>query len=43
MQAEAAVRFCEVLFGHEYSSLMKRSVENALMAERNVERKPRAG
>jgi hypothetical protein len=43
MQAEAAVRFCEVLFGHEYSALMKRSVENALIAERNVERKPRAG
>jgi hypothetical protein len=44
MQAGAAVRFCEVLFGHEYASLMKRSVENALIAERSVERKPsRAG
>ena len=44
MQAEAAIRFCDVLFGHEYSSLMKRSVENALIAERSVERKPsRAG
>jgi hypothetical protein len=43
MQAEAAVRFCEVLFGPDYSALIKRSVENALIAERNVERKPRAG
>jgi hypothetical protein len=40
MQAEAAVRFCYVLFGEEYSSLMKRAVENALTAERSAERKP---
>jgi len=39
-QAEAAVRFCNVLFGEEYSSLMKRAVENALAAERSAERKP---
>ena len=39
MQAEAAVRFCEVLFGQEYASLMKRAVENALAAERSSERK----
>jgi hypothetical protein len=40
MQAEAAVRFCDELFGEEYSALMKRAVENALAAERNAERKP---
>jgi hypothetical protein len=43
MQAEAAVRFCDVLFGHEYSSLMKRSVENALVAERSERKPSRAG
>ena len=44
MQAEAAIRFCDVLFGREYSTLMKRAVENALTVERNAERKPsRAG
>jgi hypothetical protein len=30
MQAEAAVRFCEVLFGHDYASLMSRAAENAV-------------
>jgi hypothetical protein len=40
MQAEAAIRFCDVLFGREYSTLMRRAVENAV----TVERKPsRAG
>jgi hypothetical protein len=34
MQAQAAVRFCEVLFGHDYASLMSRAVENALTGER---------
>ncbi len=34
MQADAAVRFCEALFGREYASLMSRAVENALTAER---------
>ena len=38
MQAEAAVRFCEALFGREYASLMSRSVENALAAERKSSR-----
>ena len=32
MQADAAVRFCEALFGREYASLMSRSVDNALAA-----------
>jgi hypothetical protein len=34
MQADAAVRFCEALFGREYASLMSRAVENALTSER---------
>jgi hypothetical protein len=43
-QAQAAVRFCEVLFGHDYASLMNRAVENAITAALTGERKPsRAG
>ena len=34
MQAEAAIRFCDVLFGRDYSILMRKAVENALTAER---------
>jgi hypothetical protein len=37
-QAQAAIRFCEVLFGHEYASLMSRAVENALTGERKSSR-----
>lgn len=41
MQALAAIRFCEVLFGHDYAQLMRRAVESAMVV---VERKPaRAG
>jgi hypothetical protein len=32
-QVEATIRFCEVLFGHDYSSLMSRAADNALAAE----------
>jgi hypothetical protein len=32
-QVQATIRFCEVLFGHDYSSLMSRAAENALAAE----------
>ena len=40
-QAKAAIRFCEVLFGAEYASLMSRAADNAMVV---VERKPsRAG
>ena len=40
MQVSAAIRFCDVLFGHDYASLMSRAAENAA----TVERKPsRAG
>jgi hypothetical protein len=38
MQANAAVRFCEVLFGREYASLMSRALDNALTSERKSSR-----
>jgi len=38
MQANAAVRFCEALFGREYASLMGRAVDSALTAERKSSR-----
>jgi len=38
MQVEAAIRFCEVLFGHDYASLMNRAAENALTGERKPPR-----
>jgi hypothetical protein len=33
MQVAAAIRFCEVLFGHDYASLMSRAAENAVTGE----------
>jgi hypothetical protein len=38
MQVQAAVRFCEVLFGHDYASLMSRAAENAVIGERKPSR-----
>jgi hypothetical protein len=38
MQVAAAVRFCEVLFGHDYASLMSRAAENAMTGERKSSR-----
>jgi hypothetical protein len=38
MQVKAAVRFCDVLFGHDYASLMSRAAENALTGERKPSR-----
>ena len=38
MQVQAAIRFCEVLFGRDYASLMSRAAENATST--TVERKP---
>jgi hypothetical protein len=38
MQAEAAIRFSEVLFGGDYASLMRRAAENALAGERKPSR-----
>ena len=35
MQAKAAIRFCEILFGHDYASLMNRAAENAMTGERS--------
>ncbi|MEO6380615.1 MAG: hypothetical protein ABIO35_01065 [Nitrobacter sp.] len=37
-QVEAAIRFCEILFGHDYSSLMGRAADNALTVERKSSR-----
>jgi hypothetical protein len=38
MQVTAAIRFCEVLFGHDYASLMSRAAENAVTGERKPSR-----
>ncbi|HJZ21003.1 MAG TPA: hypothetical protein VJ226_08600, partial [Bradyrhizobium sp.] len=38
MQVVAAIRFCEVLFGADYASLMSRAAENALSGERKPSR-----
>ncbi len=38
MQVQAAIRFCEVLFGHDYASLMSRAAENAMTGERKPSR-----
>ncbi|MCA6126263.1 hypothetical protein J6500_30870 [Bradyrhizobium sp. WSM 1704] len=37
-QVQAAIRFCEVLFGHDYASLMNRAAENAVTGERKSSR-----
>jgi hypothetical protein len=34
-QVKAAIRFCEVLFGSDYASLMSRAAENAVTGERS--------
>ena len=36
MQVKAAIRFCEVLFGQDYASLMSRAAENAVTGERKA-------
>ncbi|MDI1265213.1 MAG: hypothetical protein PS018_18335 [bacterium] len=38
MQVKAAIRFCEVLFGQDYASLMSRAAENAVTGERKSTR-----
>ena len=38
MQVKAAIRFCDVLFGKDYASLMSRAAENALTGERKPSR-----
>jgi hypothetical protein len=38
MQVGAAIKFCEVLFGHDYASLMSRAAENAMTGERKPSR-----
>jgi hypothetical protein len=42
MQARAAIRFCEVLFGQDYASLMRRAAENAVTGE-SKQKSSRAG
>src|SRR5437660_3547432 len=37
-QVQAAIRFCEVLFGDDYASLMRRAAENAATGERKSTR-----
>lgn len=41
MQVSAAIKFCEMLFGHDYASLMSRAAESALTGERKVSRASR--
>ena len=38
LQVAAAIRFCDVLFGHDYASLMSSAAENALTGERKPSR-----
>jgi len=38
MQVAAAIRFCDVLFGPDYASLMSRAAENAMTGERKSSR-----
>ncbi|MBN9011676.1 MAG: hypothetical protein J0H25_01190 [Rhizobiales bacterium] len=38
MQAKAAIRFCEVLFGRDYAALMERAAESAVNGERKSAR-----
>ena len=38
LQAGAAIRFCNVLFGPDYASLMGRAAENAMTGERKSSR-----
>jgi hypothetical protein len=35
-QVKAAIRFCEVLYGHDYATLMSRAAENAMVVERKA-------
>ena len=41
-QAQAAIRFCEILFGHDYASLMSRAAENAVTGERKATKATKA-
>jgi hypothetical protein len=38
-QVAAAIRFCDVLFGHDYAQLMSRAAENAVTGERKPSRR----
>lgn len=43
MQVKAAIRFCEVLFGNDYASLMSRAAESAQTGERKSSRAGQKG
>jgi hypothetical protein len=43
MQVAAAIRFCDVLFGADYASLMSRAAENAVTGERKPQRAGQSG
>jgi hypothetical protein len=38
MQVAAAIRFCGILFGHDYAALMSRAAENAVTGENKASR-----
>ncbi|UTD29887.1 hypothetical protein [Bradyrhizobium sp. WD16] len=38
MQVDAAIRFCDVLFGHDYAALMRKAADVALSGERKASR-----
>ena len=38
LQVKAAIRFCDVLFGNDYASLMSRAADNAMVVERKSTR-----
>jgi len=43
MQVAAAIRFCDVLFGSDYASLMSRAAENAVTVDRKSSRNGKQG
>jgi len=43
MQVAAAIRFCDVLFGSDYASLMSRAAENAVTGDRKSPRNGQQG
>ncbi len=38
LQVDAAIRFCELIFGHEYASLMTKAAEMAISGERKSQK-----
>jgi hypothetical protein len=42
-QVKAAIRFCDILFGQEYATLMSRAAENAMVVERKPAKASKVG